>query len=109
MGVDYDGVGGIGIEIDEDMQEKLRDLVEERGLEVDRDEYFTEILEEIGIEYCEAGSGSYGGDERYYFLVKGETFNDVKKNIPDFIKDMEKIGIKITEDDLLVISDLYVY
>ncbi len=106
MGVDYTGIGGVGIEITEEMQEMI---TEKYNVENDEEVYFVEILDEIGIEYSEAGSGNYSGEARYYFLVEGSKFSEIQDNTDDFIKSLKDIGIEITSEDLDVISDIHMW
>ena len=113
MGIDYCGVGGIGIEIDDDMKELISNKYYSKN-EMDEDDddyeevYFSEILDDAGIEYSEAGC-SYSGDLNYYLLVDGSTLLEVQNNTEEFIKKLKDIGINITIEDLQVVSDLHVY
>jgi len=114
MGVDYSSVGGIGIEIDDEIKNMITDrYCTENGIEEDSDEYdelyFSEILDELEIDYSEGGSGCYGGDSSYYLLVDGNTLLEVQNNTDEFIKNLKNIGIEITVEDLQVISDLHIY
>ena len=106
MGVDYSGVGGIGIEISEEMKDILLD--KHTSENEDDEVYFSEVLDDLGIEYQEAGSGGYGGEARYYFLVKGNKLSEVQENTPAFIESLKDVGIKIDVKDLRVVSDLYI-
>jgi hypothetical protein len=114
MGVDYCSIGGIGIEITDDMKDKLsEDYYLKNEIDEDDDDYeeiwFTEILDDSGLEYSEAGSEGYGGEGRYYLLVDGNTLLEVQNNTDEFIKNLKNIGIIITIEDLQVISDLHIY
>ena len=67
MGVDYDGVGGIGIEFTDEMAEKFSD----KGLFTveEWDDDPNDCMERIGILYCEAGWANYGGERRIYLVI----------------------------------------
>lgn len=107
MGVDYNAVGGIGIEFTPD----LRQQVEDFGFftEKEWEEDYDKCLSKIGLPYNLGGDGSYGGEDYYFFLVKGKTLIEVLANSPDFIDVLSKVGISITMEDLRVISELYIY
>ncbi len=111
MGVDYRGVGGIGIEF---TYEQLK-MVVNKGLLEDIDapdkidtDYFGEYLEELDLGY-ECGGDAYGGEKCYYVLVPGKNLTEINQNSKAFIERLGSLGINITEDDLMVISDLYIY
>ena len=114
MGVDYCGIGGIGIKITDDMKDIISlKYYSINNIDEDDDDYeeiyFSEILDDYGLEYSEAGSEGYGGEGRYYLLVEGNTLLEVQNNTDDFIKSLKDVGIKITVEDLQVISDLHIY
>tara|TARA_R110000744_G_scaffold281118_2_gene393060 strand:- start:154 stop:498 length:345 start_codon:yes stop_codon:yes gene_type:complete len=114
MGVDYSGIGGIGIELTDDMKEMISDkYYSVNNIDEDDDDYeniyFSEILDDSGLEYSEAGSEGYGGEGRYYLLVDGNTLLEVQNNTDEFIKNLKNVGIEITIEDLQVISDLHIY
>ena len=119
MGIDYSPVGGIGIEIDEEMRsliefkyyvntygigkiEDLEDLEEYEELD------FQEILEECFLPYSMAGC-SYSGNHCYYLMVKGETLLEIENNYQEFIDSLKEYGISIIKEDLMVVSDLLVW
>ena len=107
MGVDHNGVGGIGIELTEEIRNKLI----EKGLftqdEWDEDEYG--CLETINLPYSVAGDGNYGGDDRYYLLVHGDNLEEIIKNEQEFRNHLQRLGIQLDQKDLIVISDLHVW
>lgn len=106
MGIDYDGVGGIGIEIDEDVHLKLI----ENGVFTDDewDEDRDGCLEELDILYQQAGN-AYSGDVTFYLFVEGENLIEINRNAPKFIDKLNAVGINITIDKLKVISETFVY
>ena len=109
MGVDYDGVGGIGIEITDYVIDKLINY----GL-FTRDEWeddYDFCLSKIGFVYELAGNGSYTGREndRYYCLVPGSNLMEIVANKMKFIKRFEEFGIMLDDTSLIVISDFRVW
>jgi hypothetical protein len=59
MGVDYEGVGGIGIEVSYD-EEKYED----------HDDYFDSLnMKDSGFSWTSAGDGAYGGEYRFYITI----------------------------------------
>ena len=76
MGVDYDGVGGIGSELTPELQEILISHGAFTEQEWDDDHY--ECVESLGFEYSMAGDASYtGGEDTVYLFVKGDNL-DIK-------------------------------
>lgn len=106
MGVDYDGVGGVGLLLTD---ERIAGLIESGIFTEDQwgeDRY--ESLERIGLTYYEAGSANYGGEVRWYLVVDGDTLADVNNNAPAFVEKAKKVGIITTVDELEIISDLLI-
>ena len=106
MGIDYDGVGGIGIEVTDKIINKLIEKKVFTSEEWEDDE--CGCIESVGMLYQQAGN-SYSGDETYYWLVEGANLTEINANAPKFIEKLAKLGIIITLDDLMVISDMHVY
>ncbi|MCK5606739.1 hypothetical protein KAR91_32855 [Candidatus Pacearchaeota archaeon] len=106
MGIDYESVGGIGIEL---TSERV-DLIIEKGFFTedawDEDSY--ECVEEIGLLYGEGGN-SYSRDTTYYLLVEGKTLKEINGNATAFVKRLDEIGIKMSIGELEVIDDYRVY
>lgn len=61
MGVDYNAVGGIGVEFNDDLQYKAIELEYFTEEEWDEDPYA--CMEYLGITYEKAGNGCYGGTD----------------------------------------------
>jgi hypothetical protein len=104
VSVDYNGVGGVGIKITEEMIAILIDRKLFTSEEWEGDKH--SCLETLGIIYEEAGSGAYGGDQSFYLFVAGETLDSVIVNAPLFIEKLAGVGIAITKEEIVVISDL---
>lgn len=105
MGVDYDGVGGVGVEITEEMKRKL--VVANEGA---FDGYMDELLSDLELEYKEGGSGSYTGKENtFYLMVEGDTLEEVYNNSKGFISKLSEMNIDIKLGDIVVIEDLHVW
>jgi hypothetical protein len=106
MGIDYDSIGGIGIEL---TGERI-DLIIKKGLFTE-DEWIEdsyECAEKIGLTYGVGGDG-YSGDITYYLLVEGNKLKDIYENAEKFVERLNEIGIEMLVDDLEVIDDLHVY
>lgn len=114
MGVDYCGVGGIGIQITPDDEQTVRELAATIDATVFEDN-FGELLDwflrvkKVKAEYSEAGSANYRGDATWYIHAPGYTLDEIYSKAEQFLEDLLKIGLKKTREDLKVISDLYIY
>jgi hypothetical protein len=106
MGIDYSGVGGIGIKLTDEMVS----LAVRNGLFTDEEweEDPLGCMEEFGIEYDSAGN-DFCDDSTYYLLVEGKTLNDINSNSTKFIDSLKIAGIEISKNELLVISDIHIY
>ena len=107
MGIDHNGVGGIGIELTEEIRNKLIENKLFTQDEWDEDKYG--CLEEINLIYSVAGDGSYGGKDIYYLLVKGDNLKEILENEEVFRNHLKTFGIQLTQGDLSVISDLHTW
>lgn len=107
MGVDYDGIGGMGIEITDEMVEVL--IASGKLTKEEWDEDPHSCLDDIGITFCEAGSYCYGGDRRMYWLVDGDNLDEVNANATEFIANLGKLGIILSTKDLVVIQDIHAW
>ena len=112
MGVDYDGVGGVGIEI----TDERRDLLIKHGLltQEEWEEDWQWAIEEKGIFQVieEGGNYSYSGDildRKCYLLVKGKNLGEVLKAAPSFVGKLSEYRINIEIEDLEIISDMHVW
>jgi len=112
MGIDYRGVGGIGIEVTEQMINEAIELKYPDG-DFDEDagyhEKLDDLLSESPLEYETAGD-AYSGETTFYLLVPGSTLGAVQKNVPVFLEGILQVfNIKKDPAELEVISDLLVY
>jgi len=107
MGVSYNAIGGIGVLLDENIISAL--IKDGNFTEEEWGEDNNSCLEELEVEYEEAGSYGYGGEKRFYLLVKGKTLEDVNKNKHVLKIFLEKLKINITDADLIVVCDLHVW
>lgn len=107
MGKDYDGIGGVGIALTEERIDKLI----EKGIftkeEWDNDYLFC-IESKIKMIYS-VGGNSYIGEDRLYLKVPGYNLKAINENKKDFIEKLHKVGIEITEEDILEIADIRVW
>ena len=108
MGVDYDAVGGIGVEFNDDLQYKAIELGYFTEEEWDGDPY--SCVESLGISFEEAGDGNYGGTDYWYLIVNGDNLKEVNSNKEAFLNTINsKFNVEYTEEDLKVISELHVW
>jgi len=109
MGIDYDGVGGIGIELTEDIIQKFISF--EYFTEDEWNENYYDCLETIGkkfnISFTSAGN-FYSGDIVHYLLVDGQNLKEINENSKTFIEKLKIIGLELSEESLKVISDYMV-
>jgi len=109
MGVDYSSVSGFGILLTDEHKKTLGFFEfmadENNGSEED-------FFDSLEINYALAGNFAYTGnlkDLRVYFIVSGKTLSEVSKNSDSFIKNLSELGIEISKDDLIKISDTLEY
>jgi len=105
MGIVYDGVCGIGIEITEDILEKFISFGLFTQEELDEDYYNCSV--KIGLLYNTAGN-FYSGDMEdltHYLFVRGNNLQEILDNEHEFISALQKFGINISRKDLKVISN----
>lgn len=112
MGIDYRGVGGIGIEVTEDM---IDEAIERKYPD---DEFYDDasytdkldsLLSKSSLMYETAGN-SYCGEDRFYLLVPGSTLREIQENVPVFCEGLLQVfNIEKDPADLEVISDMLVY
>ena len=105
MSIDYDGVGGCGILITDEIIQKL--ISTGKITQDDWEDNKTEVLDKLSILYQLAGS-SFSGLLHYYWIIQGSKLLDIISNVSEFIKQLSKIGIIITLDDIIVIEDILI-
>lgn len=106
MGVDYTGVGGVGIELTDDHLKAV--FASGKFTEEEWEEDHYACLEELGIEYAHAGN-AYSGEECIYLFVKGETLEEVYNNAPTFCEKLKEIGIELEPGKLGIIADMHIW
>ena len=110
MGVDYEGVGGIGIKVTEEMVETMiaKGIFSREDHETDSWCVIDGICKKYNMLYCEAGC-CYSGDTYKYLFVKGDNLKEINKNKDEFKKSLKTLfGKKFKDSDLKVIEDIYV-
>jgi len=106
MSVDYQAVGGVGVALNHQF---VCDLVANKQFTLEQwQKNKTQCLDNLKISYSSAGS-CYSGDIHFYFLVEGETLNELMHNAPIFIDKLMNIGIQIQMEDIKLINDIYVF
>lgn len=107
MGVDYNGVGGIGVRLKAEMVQTA--INKNLFTEEDWEEDSIASVEVFGVPYAQAGS-AYSGKEWFYLFVDGNNLEEVNSNSKSFLdKINELFDLNYTEKDLEVISDLYIW
>jgi hypothetical protein len=107
MGIDYNGVGGIGVEFDDVFVEAgiKQNLFTQEEWDDDPDN----CLDVLNMEYQTAGN-HFTGDVVYYLLVDGKSLSEVNANADRFCGDIKaKLCLELTPDELGVISDICVW
>lgn len=103
MGVEYDAIGGIGIEVSDELIQSAIDnglfTIEDYQI----DSY--ECLEKFGESIGEAGS-CWTGETEFYLFVKGYTLGDINKNAPAFVKRLGDFGTVVEVDDLQLVYEV---
>jgi hypothetical protein len=106
MSIDYEGVGGIGIKLTDDLIKKLIEKNIFTKDEWKEDAY--ECLERLNIYYQQAGN-VFIGIYDWYLMVDGYNLKEINENVDQFIIDIKnKIGIDLTLSDLKVIEDCFI-
>ena len=106
MGVDFDGVGGVGILFTDEMMDKA--IAKGKFTREEWEDDPCGCIETLEMLYATAGS-AYTGNEWRYLFVSGETLPEVNDRAPAFISALADIGIEIGLEDLKIISDGYVW
>lgn len=108
MGIDYDGVGGIGIELTDEMLDTLK----QKGLftEEEWDEDYYDCMEKIGLVWEPAHYYDVPVEEyTFYLFVDGNNIVEINDNIPSFLDTLNKYGFNITKEDIIPISDIHIW
>lgn len=107
MGIDYDGVGGVGIELTDKMLESAYTIG--TFTEEEWDECYDTCLSRTGLSWSQAGN-SYSGDTDFYLFVDANNLAQVLENVDKFIDDVDKhFGRKLEMEDIKVISEILVW
>lgn len=97
MGVDCSAVAGFGIELTNEIVEKMITAGIFTADEWDDDK--DGCLDASAFSYGEIGS-KYSGHIKRYLFVTGDTIKKLSDNEPVFIAELGKIGVAITSDDI---------
>lgn len=114
MGVDYDGVGGIGIWFKEDLVCKAikNNIFTEQEWSDDHYqcvEKFCKNDKNMKFYFSTAGS-AYSGELEHCFLVPGENLVEVNENAKLFLEIInKKLDTQFTLKDLKVIADIHIW
>ena len=108
MSVDYSGVGGIGVYLDDEKLDKLfatGAISKEDWEELGPDDCFNKL----DLPSWTTVGNEYSGQTEIVFLVDGNNLVEVVGDEAAFREKFAKYGIDIALNDLVVISELYVY
>jgi hypothetical protein len=108
MGVEYRGVGGIGVRLTDDMVRDIVDsgVISQRDWDVDG----ADCLPGDGGDFDAMQAGnSWGGDTHYYLMMKSETLSGCWDALEGFMEALEELGMSLSLEDVKVVSDIYVY
>ena len=107
MGVDYDPICGVGVEINFKIIHQL--IANDHFTEEEWEDEADDCLSRLGIPYSKAGTTYSGGKTTMYSKVPGKTLQAVWDNAPAFIKKFADLGVELTLDDLIIIEDLNIW
>lgn len=107
MGISYGSVGGIGIELTEEIVQKLitANIFTEEEWEDDYYECLVCVEEKLGISSDTSGNFYSDADITHYLLVSGGNLKEIILNSSMFLTKLHCVGIKLSVEDLIVISD----
>lgn len=113
MGVDYEGVGGVGIHLDHELLMSIDAIVDKETEELNT-ELIDDFFSKHKLSYTTAGGYCYSGDYEYdyrvYLIVGGHTIQELYDNSPPFIKKVnDALGTSYTLDDVVEINDYLVW
>ena len=102
MGVDYDAVGGIGIRVTKERLQKL-------GYNEDDNDVSSFLDDVVGVTYSEYGSCYSENSLEYAWMVPGSKYLECVKNIPEFLKELNDKNLNVTEEDLEIIEEIFIW
>ena len=108
MGIDYSGVGGVGIEIS---RHKVYEKVAKHFNDYDPDEndiddyLYNVFYESDNVNFEYAGNTYSNRDLTYYLFVNCNKYSELKDMVPKFLEELKTYGLEYTEEDLEIISD----
>ena len=113
MGISYSGVGGIGIELTEELIEKFisKGYFTEDEWDDDYYECLETINQKLDIENSSAGNfySDDNDDLRHYLFVDGENLKEILENYSSFIEKLKTVDIELSIEDLELVSDFSVF
>lgn len=103
MGVDCDAVSGYGIEVTEEVADKL--IASGRFTREAWDDDNVACLAGLGFSYGESGS-YYTGETTLYLFASGDTLPALIEGGKELVSKLADIDILITLDDIKEISEV---
>lgn len=107
MGVDYEGAGGVGVVITDDMLDHAFDksLIDSDLWDDDP----SEVLSKLGIEHAQCGDAYSGDDFDWLALCPGGTLGELVKNAPEFVAQVNNVfGTALKPEGLELIVETLV-
>ena len=105
MGIDYEGVGGIGIKLTKEIVKAA--IKNDLFTQEDWDECEYDCLEKFGMNFSLAGN-SFSGNEEWYLFVPGDTLRAINNNAPRFVFKLQEVVPGLNVGDLRVISEMLI-
>lgn len=103
MGVDCSAVSGYGIEVTEEIADKMISSGVFTREQWENDN--SDCLSKCKICYGESGS-YYAGETTLYLFASGDTIPKLYEGAKEFISKLSEIGIELTIDDIKEVSDV---
>lgn len=112
MDMQVKGIGGVGIEVTDEMFGKMIDadwFGDDIEPSDDPDECLERAAKIIGCRLEVGGDSVNEGVSRYYLLVDSDTLFGCVEKSAEFLGKLNDIGINVTSKDLKIISDFVIY
>ena len=111
MSVDYSGVGGVGISVENYLEVFLKNEEFQELWDNSNEDAVNWLIQDCPEAYYDtAGTAYRSGGERFYILIEGDTLYKVMNNCDKFMAFFKnKWEIDLSWSKLKIISDYYVY
>lgn len=110
MGVDFDGVGGIGFKVEDHLEVLLQNEEFTTLWETDKDSAVELLCADSTVARYRLAGDCFDGKTWWYVKVKGTTLQEVLDNCPDFVYHFRtEWGLMLDFSKLKVIEDLCIW